>query len=43
MKSNSSSKEEQKNKKLNDTELLSEALRQNLRKRKEYQRKKEEK
>ena len=43
MKSNSSSKEEQKNKKLIDTERLSEALRQNLRKRKEYQRKKEEK
>ena len=43
MKSNSSSKEEQKNKKLNDTERLSEALRHNLRKRKEYQRKKEEK
>lgn len=43
MKSNSSSKEEQKNKKINDTERLSEALRQNLRKRKEYQRKKEEK
>ncbi len=43
MKSNSSSKEEQKNKKLHDTERLSEALRQNLRKRKEYQRKKEEK
>ena len=43
MKSNSSSKEEQKNKKLKDTERLSEALRQNLRKRKEYQRKKEEK
>ena len=39
MKSNSSSKEERKDKKLNSSERLAEALRQNLRKRKEFQRK----
>ena len=39
MKSNNSSKEEQKDKKLNNSERLAEALRQNLRKRKEFQRK----
>ena len=38
MKSNNSSKEEQKNKKPDSTERLAEALRQNLRKRKEFQR-----
>ena len=38
MKSNNSSKEEKKNKKLDSTERLAEALRQNLRKRKEFQR-----
>ena len=39
MKSNSSSKAEQKDKKLDSTERIAEALRQNLRKRKEFQRK----
>ena len=38
MKSNNSSKEEQKDKKLDSTARLAEALRQNLRKRKEFQR-----
>ena len=38
MKSNNSSKEEQKDKKFDSTERLAEALRQNLRKRKEFQR-----
>ena len=38
MKSNNSSKEELKDKKLDSTERLAEALRQNLRKRKEFQR-----
>ena len=38
MKSNNSSKEEQKDKKLDSTERLAKALRQNLRKRKEFQR-----
>ena len=38
MKSNNSSKEEQKDKKLDSTERLAEALRQNLRKIKEFQR-----
>ena len=38
MKSNNSSKEEQKDKKLDSTERLAVALRQNLRKRKEFQR-----
>ena len=38
MKSNNSSKEEQKDKKLDSTKRLAEALRQNLRKRKEFQR-----
>ena len=38
MKSNNSSKEEQKDKKLDSTERLAGALRQNLRKRKEFQR-----
>ena len=39
MKSNNSLKEERKDKKLNSSERLAEALRQNLRKRKEFQRK----
>ena len=39
MKSNNSSKEERKDKKFNSSERLAEALRQNLRKRKEFQRK----
>ena len=38
MKSNNSSKAEQKSNKPNSTERLAEALRQNLRKRKEFQR-----
>ena len=39
MKSKNSSRAEQKDKTLDDTKRLAEALRQNLRKRKEFQRK----